>query len=87
MRTATELDFSQPVDDCIDGNEITAAIPAFPPVGLFCTLTEVRVSLTNSMIACYGFLFNATSSPGPRCGPFEPKRRRDGKMRSQQPET
>ena len=27
--------------------------------------------------------FNATSSPGPRCGPSEPKRRRSGKMPSQ----
>src|ERR1700726_1470838 len=29
---------------------------------------------------------NATSSPGPRCGPSEPKRRRTGKMPSQQHE-
>jgi hypothetical protein len=32
-------------------------------------------------------IFNATSSPGPRCGPSEPKRRRTGKMPSQQHET
>ena len=29
-------------------------------------------------------IFNATSSLGPRCGPSEPKRRRIGKMPSQQ---
>src|SRR6202049_1207996 len=28
-------------------------------------------------------IFNATSSPGPRCGPSEPKRRRTGKMPAQ----
>src|SRR5258708_2406264 len=28
-------------------------------------------------------IFNPTSSPGPRCGPSEPKRRRTGKMPSQ----
>jgi transposase-like protein len=32
-------------------------------------------------------IFNATSSHGPRCGPSEPKRRRSGKMPSQQHET
>jgi putative transposase len=31
--------------------------------------------------------FNATSSPGPRCGPFEPKRRRGGMMPSQSYDT
>src|SRR5258706_3241082 len=28
-------------------------------------------------------ILNSTSSPGPRCGPSEPKRRRNGKMPSQ----
>jgi transposase-like protein len=32
-------------------------------------------------------IFNSTSSPGPHCGPSEPKRRRSGKTPSQRHET
>jgi hypothetical protein len=30
MRTATRLDFSEPVDDCIDGNEVIDPKPELP---------------------------------------------------------